>query len=106
MQFNSLPEQVRSGIGVDTILFAKVNFAASKSSELNPSNIELGPTNAELDQVFANDPYLAWLNNNPEQLYPHGFWEEDKWGTGLMYRKYPDGRIHEIVRTDPVKPQE
>jgi hypothetical protein len=100
MPLNSLPEGIQQQIEPDTILFAQVNLAAEKGSQLKPTDIQLGPTQEEVDEMFDRDPDLAWLKTGADELYPHGFWKADEWNTGLMFRKYPDGSIHEIERID------
>lgn len=100
MRLNSLPEDIQPHIEPDTILFAKVNLAATKGSELKPTHVELGPTEEDVDKMLSNNPDLAWLKTGPDALYPHGFWKADEWDTGLMFRKYTDGSIHEIERID------
>lgn len=100
MPLKSLPKDIQSQIEPETILFGKVDLAATRGSELKPTDIQLGPTQEEVDEMFDRDPDLAWLKTGADELYPHGFWKADEWNTGLMFRKYPDGSIHEIERID------
>ena len=93
--FRSLPEAIQSEVGKDTMLFARVDMSADKGSQLQPSDFELGPTEEEVrNSIGIDDP--DWLKVSPEVTYKDGWWEEDPWGTGVEYRKFPDGIIREI----------